>query len=274
MHRTTLTRRVLLAGTLLAGGNCARAAGRTALLYQARTIVTGMRAETRLPGLARCLPQVLIRVSGDDRLALHPGLAAFAETPEFAVKTWYYRDLYAFRPIRDEQGTRDRPYEMTVEYIPERINELLADLGSDPWLAERPRIVVFLGVRHIASSFMLTSTEDRGDLMRESFKDAAWAAAMEVVIPPEAAVRAANLSVETMQDTDPRQLMAFVDTKTGQLPLAGTLHWSREHLAWEARWRLFAGGKDHRWEIAGVNFDAAFRNGVGGAARILSGRVD
>ena len=34
---------------------------------------------------------------------------------------------------------------MTVEYDPARIDAILASLGSKPWLAERPRLVVFLG---------------------------------------------------------------------------------------------------------------------------------
>ena len=50
----------------------------------------------------------------------------------------------------------------------------------------RPTAEHRLGVRHIGQAFMLSSMADQGDLMRESFKDAAWTAAMEVVIPSPA----------------------------------------------------------------------------------------
>jgi len=222
----------------------------------------------------RCLGQVLVRVSGDPRLAQHPALAGLAAKPETGVRNWSYRDLYAFRPIRDEQGTRDRPYEMTVEYDPATIDAMLEDLGSKPWLEERPRLVVFLAVRHIGSQFMLTSMADQGDLMRQSFQDAAWQAAMEVVIPSDRTIEKARLGVETMSRTPLDRLVPLVDAKVGQVPLAGALDWSKELLGWRAAWRLAAGGRDHRWSIAGVNFDAAFRNGVGGAAQILSGNGD
>lgn len=267
-----LTRRTLLSlGCSMALAGATRAAPTPARLYQGRTIVTGMRAETRIPGMARTLAQVLVRVSGDPRLAANPALAALARDPEFAVKTYAYRDLYAFRPIRDEQGTRDRPYEMTVEYEPAAIDALLAELGTRPWLAERPRLVLFLAVRHIGSSFILTSTSDQGELMRESLKDAAWGAAMEVVIPSERTIAAAGVTLEALAAMPLAALLPFVDGKVGQVPLAGALGWSKELLAWKGAWRLGHGGEERRWNIAGVNFDAAFRNAVGGAAQILSG---
>lgn len=252
----------------LAGGAAADA---RSALYQARTIVTGRRPETRIPGMARCLAQVLVRVSGDPRLAQSPLLADFTGAPEAAVTNYAYRDLYAFRPIRDEQGTRDRPYEMTVDYDPAKIDAMLAKMGATPWLAERPRLVVFLAVRHIGSTFMLSSMADQGELMRESFKDAAWAAAMEVVIPSPETIARAGLTVDSTPGVSPDSLLPFVDRKVGQLPLVGQLDWSRPLLAWTAQWRLAAGGHEQRWSIAGVNFDAAFRNGVGGAAQVLSG---
>ena len=39
---------------------------------------------------------------------------------------------------------------------------------------------------------------------------------------------------------------------------------------WGANWRPAWQG-DHRWQIRGVAFDAAFRNAMEGSARILSG---
>lgn len=266
-----LSRRSLLVlGSAMAFGGAARADAITEL-YQGRTIVTGRRPETRIPGMVRCLAQVLARVSGDPRLAQNPIIAEFAKTPEAAVTHFEYRDLYAFRPIRDEQGTRDRPYEMTVAYDRAKVDAMLAQMGSKPWLAERPRLVVFLGVHHIASTFMLDSMVDQGELMRESFQDAAWNAALEVVMPSPRTIAKAGVTVDGLPGTELPALLPFVDRKVGQLPLVGTLDWSKELLAWKASWRIGRDGTEQRWSVAGVNFDAAFRNGIGGAAQVLSG---
>ena len=168
MLETRLSRRSLLAaGAAVLTSRAAFAASSTKTLYQARTIVTGQRAETKIPGLERCLREVLVRVSGDQRLASHPAVAQFAEIPEDAVTHLYYRDLYAFRPIKDEQGTRDRPYEMTAEYDPAKVDAMLASLGGKPWLADRPRLVMFLAVKHIGTNYVLDSVIDAGTLQRE-----------------------------------------------------------------------------------------------------------
>lgn len=263
-------RRLLILGSALPLAGTAAA---TPLqdLYQARTIVTGQRPETRSPGMVRCLAQVLVRASGDPRLARHAALAGLSASPEAAVKSYAYRDLSAFPPITDQQGTRDRPYEMTVRYEAAKIDAMLAQMGATPWRAERPRLVVFLAVRHIGSAFMLSSMADQGELLRQSFQDAAWNAAIEVVIPSPRTIARAGLTVDGTPGTSPRALMPFVDQKLGQLPLVGTLDWSMDQLAWRASWRLWSAGREERWAIAGVNFDAAFRNGVGGAAMVLSG---
>lgn len=241
------------------------------LLYRARTIVTGQRPETRIPGLQRCLPQALVRVSGDARLAQHPDLAALSSKPDFAVTGWSYRDLYAFRPIRDEQGTRDRPYEMTVQYDPHQIDGLLLKLGSRPWLATRPRIVVFLAVHHISKTYLLGFFGDEGELMRESFQEAAWNSAIEVAIPAADLFERAKLTAENLPEAPLAKLAELLRDRPGQVPLAASLRWNKHLPGWDADWRFTAGEAEHRWSVSAGNFDAAFRNGIGGAAQILSG---
>ena len=56
----------------------------------------------------------------------------------------------------------------------------------------------------------------------------------------------------------------------GDTALIGTLYWIEQEFGWRADWRLVWQG-DHRWQIRGVGFDAAFRNAMEGSAQILSG---
>jgi hypothetical protein len=51
--------------------------------------------------------------------------------------------------------------------------------------------------------------------------------------------------------------------------LVGRLDWETNEPGWHAIWRLPLNANDASWEIAGVNFDAAFRAAVGGAAKRL-----
>jgi hypothetical protein len=58
----------------------------------------------------------------------------------------------------------------------------------------------------------------------------------------------------------------------GTLPLNGTLRWSEPDFGWVGEWRLSWQGRDRAWRIAGVSFDEAFRDAMGGAMAVLAGR--
>ena len=49
----------------------------------------------------------------------------------------------------------------------------------------------------------------------------------------------------------------------------GHLDWDAKALGWHASWSLPLKPETGSWDINGVNFDAAFRNAVGGAAKRL-----
>ena len=148
---------------------CASRSGRgcrgrsTALnLYQARTIVTGQREETRGPGFERCLEDVLVKVSGDPLVLADPALAGMKRNAVSYVAGFHYRDRMEGIPIHDEQGSRDRPYDLTVDFQANQIDAALRSLGREPWTAPRPRLVVFLGVRLGTATYMLARDGDHG----------------------------------------------------------------------------------------------------------------
>src|SRR5690606_19359426 len=60
-------------------------------LYRTRTIVTGMREETRLKGFEDCLRSALLKVSGDQRVLDAPRLASIlAEAAGYATAYRYH----------------------------------------------------------------------------------------------------------------------------------------------------------------------------------------
>jgi hypothetical protein len=252
--------------------SCATAAAGTVDdLYRARTIVTGQGEASRRLGFAECLEQVLVKVSGDPRLAGDPGVAALAGQADAFVADFHYRDRMAGIPVHDEQGTRDRPYDLTLSFHPAKIDAALRSLGRDPWRAPRPGLVVLLGVRLGTTTYILASDGDRGRDQREALAAAAGRFGMPIALPDQAALSEAGLSYQKLAAAEPSSLAAIARTTGGDLPLIGTMVWSEEALGWIADWRLGAQGKSYRWRIRGVSFDDAFRNAMAGAAQILSG---
>lgn len=249
----------------------ATAAQDTDSLYRAVAIVTGTGEANRRLGLALCLEEVLVKVSGDARLVGDRRVAALARRADTLAAKFSYRDRFAHRPINDEQGTRDRPHDLTVDFDPAKIDAELAALGRRPWTASRPRLVAYIAVDNGAVAYMLARGGERGREQRESFAAAARQVAIPVTIPDAAALEAAGATVQRIAAIDPALLDAAAKSAGGDQALVGRLSWSDRARGWIAEWRLASEGKLYRWQIRGVSFDDAFRNGMRGAAQILSG---
>ncbi|CAN7698635.1 DUF2066 domain-containing protein [Mesorhizobium sp. LjNodule214] len=246
----------------------ADAAG-TAELYQAQTIVTGQGEVNRQIGFRDCLDRVLVRVSGDQRLPQKPEMLALHDKAGDFVDTFRYRDRLEGIPVHDEQGTHDRPHDLTCLYKPEVIDKLLTQLGSKPWLGERPRLAVFLTAEQGAKRFVLTADDPRGEAMRESFVNATGPLLMHIVFPP--AVLPSSMDEKALRAADIAMLDQLAKRAGADQALAGSIVWSDKELGWIADWRLAMEGKTYAWQVRGVSFDEAFRVAMRGAAQVLSG---
>lgn len=258
--------------TALALGAGAATAATVENLYQATTILTGQGEEGRPEGLAECLRDVLVKVSGDPRLRDDPRVVSLGSQAPSMVSGFRYRDRLEGFPVHDEQGTRDRPYDLTADFHPDRIDAVLRALGSTPWPADRPRLAVFLAVRNIAASYVFADDARRDNGQRESLLYQSDRLGIPLALPSQDELKTAGLDLERIAGAEPTALAAAAKALGADLPLVGTMRFSNEVHGWIAEWRLAAHGRTYRWEARGVNFDEAFRSALRGAALILSGK--
>ncbi|MBZ9862736.1 DUF2066 domain-containing protein [Mesorhizobium sp. CA12] len=238
-------------------------------LYQAQAIVTGTGEANREIGFKECLDKVLVKVSGDQRLTQKTEMLALRDKAADFVQSFRYHDRLEGIPIHDEQGTHDRPHDLTCLYKPAVIDKLLAQLGSRPWLGERPPIAVFMTAEQGSRHFVLTADEDLGKTMRESFANATSPLLMRIVFPK--ASQLGGLEEKALAAADMARLDKLAKKAGAGRALAGSIVWSDKELGWIADWRLADRGKTYRWQVRGVSFDEAFRVAIRGAAQILSG---
>lgn len=241
----------------------------TADLYEAKAVVTGTTEKNRIFGFRESLERVLVKVSGDPRLIGDPAMGKLLDTSPGFVASFSYRDRLEGKPIHDEQGTYDRPHDLTVRFDAGKIDAALESLGRKPWLAERPRLVVYLGVKRNGSAFTVTREGERDADMRTSFGAAAELVAIPVTFP-EIGSDAAT-TYDRLATAVPKDFAEAARNAGADRALVGTLTWSDAELGWVGAWRLDEGGKTYGWEIRGVGFDDAFRNAMRGAAQVLSG---
>ena len=269
----TIGRRLMFALLMLMGaglGSLALADPRSDL-YQAKAIVTGTGETNRELGFRKCLDDVLLRVSGDQRLLSRREMPALRDKAGSFVSEFRYRDRLEGRPVRDEQGTHDRPHDLTCLYKPETVDAVLKSLGSRPWLDKRPKLVVLLGVKNAKGSYVLASDEASGRYMQESLLAAAQLPSLSIAIPPRALLARDKFDFNALQGAGIKDLDTIAITADGDQALTGSLTWSDKDLGWVAEWRLATKGKVWRWGARGISFDDAFRLAMRGAAQILSG---
>jgi hypothetical protein len=236
--------------------------------YEAFDIVAGYDKEaTRLVGFGHCLREVLVRVSGEPRLERDPRVAALASHAVALVASYDYSDfLIRTGPVHDDQGTGDeRPYDLVVRFDPAKIDATLRELGVPPWPGPRPEVVPVQWVKGLAGAYLLSAEVKAAVEQRGSLADAAAQYGMPLHIPSEAEL--ARWSVTPGGFPAPR-----AEPQDGQMMVAGTLEFSEAAPGWTGHWRMRWHGADYVWGISGVNYDAAFRSLIGGAARVAAGR--
>ena len=243
-------------------------------LYRAKVTVTGQGEANRMLGFASCLEDVLIKVSGALKLSGDPRLAAYKSQAKGFVTDYSYRDQFFGKPIRDEQGTRDRPYDLTVTFEESRIDDILAALGLKPWLSHRPRLALFVEMEQGARNFIVAADGAQSDLQRDALLAAAEKRGMDIVLPGTEALAKSNIIGADLRTAPFPALAPIAAEQGGEVVLVGRLVWDDRDLGWLARWQMEWGGRTHLWQVRGVTFDKAFRRGIGGAAQILSGNGD
>ncbi len=233
-------RRAVLLLFLLLHGTPAPAAS----LYEASTIVTGMDARSRPDGLRRILATVLARAGGDPDLAEDPRLATLDPMP--LLRGFAYLDRMSDIPRHDEQGSRDRPFDLVARFDPDGIDAVLRGWGARPWAEPRPALVIRIGIQpRRGAPFPLRADTDPDERHRAALLAAARQFGVDLVLP-------------AVLDDPP--------VPSGAPVLSGALRWSDADAGWNGIWSL----GDETWSSTGTSFDAAYRAALGGAVRRLS----
>ncbi|WP_269930805.1 DUF2066 domain-containing protein [Aminobacter sp. HY435] len=238
-------------------------------LYTTMTITSGTAPERRDIGFANCLRDVVVRVTGDQRLASTSRVEQEARRAGELIASYQFRDRMSGTPIHDEQGSYDRPHDLTCVFDTTKLDAFLREAGRAPW-PNRPRIVAVIGIHDMKGRDGLLASDSSGARdkdMRASLMASADRLALTLILPAQAEFERRGASPKMFSDE--RVLDGLADAAGGDVVLAGRIVWSDHPPGWTAEWHL--SGRDERWGTKGVGFDDAFRNALSGAAQLLSG---
>ena len=257
--------RLPLALLFLVASVSAASAVEVKTLYRAETIVTGVEEPERTRGFRAGLTDVIVKLTGDVRLAGSAALKPLLENPHPLVEAFEYEDRMKDIPVHDEQGTRDRPHFLRMTFKPEAVNGALKSLGLSRWGADRPMLAVWLGIRTAVGAYILTSGGEEGYGQRAVLTETAERRGVPILLPDAAAHVVtfddiANKKLDKLQDASPMADALL----SGVLSMTETGYWT---MIWRLDWQ----GRTRTWRMEEVSFDTALKDGLQTAALIFAG---
>lgn len=239
-------------------------------LCRGEAIITGRdNLDERARGLRLALLQVLVKVSGDDRIGEHPMLAPILAEAEAYVASYEYEDRKKGIQISDEQGTRDRSFHFRVDFNREAIDGILARLGLGPWREDRPRLLVALAVNDHGGPFIVGTEVGRGVGQRETLLLDARRRGIPLVLPKMDSVEILAVSHREISGVSGSAVGALAAAYGADAALVGTMSMTSDGY-WDTEWTLLADDMPKQWSVSGATFDRAIADGLGRTARVLA----
>jgi hypothetical protein len=235
-------------------------------LYRAETIVTGVEEPERTRGFRAGLTDVIVKLTGDVRLAGSDALKPLLDKPHPFVEAFEYEDRMKDIPVHDEQGTRDRPHFLRMKFKSEAVDDELRSLGLSRWGSDRPMLAVWLGIRTAVGAYILTSGGEDGYGQRAVLTETAERRGVPILLPDagaHAAVTFDDIGSEKLHKLEDASPMADA-LLSGVLSITETGYWT---MIWRLDWK----GRTRTWGMEEVSFDTALKDGLQTSALIFSG---
>jgi len=263
-----MVRSLLFVVILVLGATTAPAAVVSGL-YNAQAVVTGTVEPERTRGFRAGLTDIIVKLTGDPRLADGKRIAPLLEKPHRFVAQFEYEDRMKDIPVHDEQGTRERPHDLRMRFKTDAVDAALASLGLTKWPADRPELAVWLGVRTALSPYVLRADGPNGYGQRLVIRETAARRGLPVQLPPSEQESAA-VTVDDIEAGDLAKLWHRSEG-AGAL-LSGVLSITADGY-WDISWRLAWHDRARAWALHHVSFDTALKDGLDTAVLVLSGNV-
>ena len=230
-------------------------------VYTCHVYVTGSDVRNRPAALDQCVRDVLVKLSGDPSVADDPR-SLLGERAAGLVEDFVYVDLMSDIATHDEQGTRDRPFDMIGHVRPEDAAKIIRDIARTAWTSPRPSLHVEISVSRGPLRYMLTGDDQQSERQREALLAAADRFAIRVHLP---------VTGDRMGEWLLHPLNLIGAPTEDRIELLGLMSWSDADFGWNVSWLYRTpNGERRRWNDTGLSFDQAFRSGIGRAAQSMS----
>jgi uncharacterized protein len=235
-------------------------------LYQAEVIVTGQGEAERARGFGVGFTEIVVKLTGDPDNARDPGVQRLSAHAGDYVARFEYADRMKGIPVHDEQGTRERPYYLRLTFNSSAINDALQTLGLARWGSDRPKVMIWLGIKDSVRSYVLDSEAELGYGQREVLRSASRKLGVPIVLPAASDRRRGLISYDDIANGDLTRLRSASQRYGADATLFGTLVMD-ENGYWTETWALDWKNRLSRYRLARATFDVALHAAMAHAAK-------
>jgi uncharacterized protein len=241
-------------------------------LYQAAVEVANQDGQARSEGMSRAMREVLLKVSGSERVLQDNALQAALQDASRYTQRYQYSTV----PIPEDEQRLDSAGRLPttrlmleVEFEARRIDALLAEHGYGVWGRVRPATLVWMGVEQNGKR-ILVGADDAG-LVRQVLDRTARQRALPVMLPKLDSEDHARVQTADLWGGFYDDIQRASARYHAQAILVGRLY-PISSQQWEVQWTLLQGDEMHRWQLRSADASTLIASGVEESAEWLSSR--
>lgn len=241
-------------------------------LFETEAAVEDQSSAKRAEAFQTALGRVLIKISGALDILTAPGIEAVTGNAARYVRRYHYleKPVVAVEQGAEDQSGAAKQLYLAVEFDGEALQRALREAGLPVWSANRPQVLVWLGVDQGPRDRFIVS-EDNGEEVGELLMEAARRRGVPLILP--------------LMDLEDRRRVNFVDISAGftdalsraseryntQTVLVGHANRGRRG-DWAVEWTVLRDRVSTGWRESDVDLRRAIDSGVDGLADILASR--
>jgi len=230
-------------------------------LFEAEVVVSDQSTGVRHTALQDALREVLVRVTGQQRVLVSEPVKALMDNPEQLVQQYRYFT---------EQQQEPTLLKLWVRFDGDAIRQAVQQEGLAYWGGERPDTLVWLAVEDHGRRFVV-SADDASDVHR-AVDAAARARGVPVLFPLMDLEDQARVQFSLIWGGFTDKVLEASQRYKPQSVLIGRFNRSPSG-GWTSRWELQVGGRPYTWSDSRQQLDALARAGIDDVADKLAAQL-
>ncbi len=228
-------------------------AARVDWLYEAEVVVQGQDVEQRNQGIDEAFRKVLVRVTGNKAVLQYAELADSLRKGDRYLQQYRYQNLPG-----PGEGLSESPRRLLkVSFDPVAVNRVLRNKGLPVWGANRPAILVWLGIEQ--NSRRRLAIPERDESLWETVHGVARERGVPLLSPLLDLEDQSRLRVSDLWGDFESNIRQASDRYSPDAVLTGRL--VKQGRSWLGHWVLYT-DRMRAWESAGATLDAAAAEGM------------